>query len=178
MNLIYPKVKNFNKIIPYIFWGLVIASVYGAIHDQVTYAISPEYFTELKFKQFSYADFQLGNRVFASTVGILATFWFGALAGWFLGRFRFYHDNTESAHNDIIHGFKIIFVTAFIGAVLGGTLGFEISNNYLKSSFLGWEQILPKEKFSDFIRVTLIHYGGYIGGFSGMIYSCLKLKKL
>ena len=32
--------------------GSVLAGVYGIFHDQVTYAISPEYFTKLKFDQF------------------------------------------------------------------------------------------------------------------------------
>ena len=70
------------------------ASLYGAIHNQVTYSISPEYFTKFKFHQFqwAFADFTVNigsedkpeyimsnNRISASLVGILATWWFGLL---------------------------------------------------------------------------------------------------
>ena len=37
--------------------GAVLAGCYGALHDQISYTISPEYFTKVKFEQFRYADF-------------------------------------------------------------------------------------------------------------------------
>jgi len=49
MNLFYPKVKHFRKIIPFMLPGAVMALMYGAIHDQISYTISPEYFTKYKF---------------------------------------------------------------------------------------------------------------------------------
>lgn len=39
--------------------GGLAAGLYGVLHDQVTYTISPEYFTKLKFEQFAYADFAI-----------------------------------------------------------------------------------------------------------------------
>ena len=45
--------------------GSLLAGLYGIGHDQLTYSISPEYFTKMKFEQFHYADFGFGNRVFA-----------------------------------------------------------------------------------------------------------------
>ena len=39
--------------------GALIAGLYGVVHDQITYSMSPEYFTRLKFFQFRYADFGL-----------------------------------------------------------------------------------------------------------------------
>jgi hypothetical protein len=33
--------------------GALAASEYGIVHDQLTYALSPEYFTRLKFQNFS-----------------------------------------------------------------------------------------------------------------------------
>jgi len=62
--------------------GAVLAGAYGVVHDQVTYTISPEYFTKLKFAQFRYADWDLGQRVYVGTIG----FWpRGGLAGLWLG---------------------------------------------------------------------------------------------
>ena len=66
--------------------GAAIAGPYGALHDQISYIISPEYFTKMKFRQFSYADFGWPDRVFAAEVGFLATSWVGLFGGWFVAR--------------------------------------------------------------------------------------------
>ena len=71
--------------------GAIVAGIYGVLHDQLTYSISPEYFTNLKFKQFHYADFGLGDRVFVSCIGFLATWWVGLIIARFLAR-RFIPD--------------------------------------------------------------------------------------
>src|SRR5262245_32181747 len=88
MNLLYPKfpVRRLPTMIGIAMLGAVIAGPYGAVHDQISYAISPEYFTKLKFRQFSYANFGWPPQLFAAEVGFLATWWVGLLAGWFLAR--------------------------------------------------------------------------------------------
>jgi hypothetical protein len=42
--------------------GALVSGCYGMIHDQLTYAISPEYFTHFKFDQFRAADFGMHDR--------------------------------------------------------------------------------------------------------------------
>lgn len=64
--------------------GGIVGGIYGIVHDQITYSISPEYFTKLKFDQFDYAG--LGDRIFVATIGFLATWWVGFIAAWFLAR--------------------------------------------------------------------------------------------
>src|SRR5580700_8579924 len=88
MNVFYPTfpAKQFPAMLCIALLGAVVAGMYGALHDQISYSISPEYFTKLKFRQFSYADFGWPHRVFASEVGFLATWWVGLFAGWFLAR--------------------------------------------------------------------------------------------
>ena len=157
--------------------GIVIASVYGAIHDQISYTISPEYFTEFKFHQFSYADFSLPNRAYASVVGVLATWWVGMITGWFLGRTRFYSDNLETAEKDILIGFGIVFFCAFFAAFLGAVTGYIRAYYFPVNTFLGWENELPAKTLKSFIIVGFIHNASYIGGFVGIIYSTMMLKK-
>src|SRR4051794_4538818 len=69
--------------------GAMIAGCYGILHDQLTYSISEEYFTKLKFQQFHYADFGFPRRVYVAEIGFLATWWVGLFAGWFIGRLAF-----------------------------------------------------------------------------------------
>ena len=65
----------------------LVTGIYGALHDQVSYSIAPEYFTKLKFKQFHWADLSWPPRVFAALVGFLATWWVGLIGGWLLARY-------------------------------------------------------------------------------------------
>ena len=75
MNIFYPNLR-WRWLLPmlgYALLGSLLAGVYGIIHDQITYSISPEYFTRLKFSQFHYADFGFPPRVFVAEIGFLAT---------------------------------------------------------------------------------------------------------
>ena len=51
MNLLYPRIRKgaFRSLITTAAIGALIAGAYGILHDQITYAISPEYFTQFKF---------------------------------------------------------------------------------------------------------------------------------
>jgi hypothetical protein len=49
-----------------------ISGIYGFLHDQISYTVSPEYFTHLKFHQFNIPN-SLYNRIGAGIVGIMAT---------------------------------------------------------------------------------------------------------
>lgn len=70
--------------------GPIIGGLYGIIHDQLTYTISPEYYTKFKFYQFGLMD--IGNeaifpnpRLEVSAVGFMATWWMGLPIGLILG---------------------------------------------------------------------------------------------
>ena len=54
VNILYPKLRP-SLLLPmlgYAVMGALIAGLYGVVHDQITYSMSPEYFTRLKFFQF------------------------------------------------------------------------------------------------------------------------------
>src|SRR5437773_893001 len=79
--------------------GAAIAGAYGAVHDQVSYTISPEYFTKVKFHQFAYADFGWPPRVFAAEVGFLASSLVGLIAGWLLARLGLAELSLSAGHH-------------------------------------------------------------------------------
>ena len=68
-------------LIPVLF-GLacLMAGVYGALHDQISYTVSPDYFQQFKFIQFEIAP-DLHDRLGAARVGWMATWWMGIVVG-------------------------------------------------------------------------------------------------
>ena len=58
----------------------VIAGVFGALHNQLSYTVGAAYFHELKFAQFAISD-GLHNRLGAALVGWRASWWMGLLVG-------------------------------------------------------------------------------------------------
>ena len=99
--------------------GAVIAGVYGVLHDQITYAISPEYFTHMKFKQFHYADVGLGDRVFVATIGFLAASCVGLIIAWFLARRLIPHQPRSYAYRQVGLGFAFVFACGVFSSLLG-----------------------------------------------------------
>lgn len=84
-------------IFPFVLSGFVMISLYGAIHDQISYTVSPEYFIEFKFRQFNYINLPLNIRGLVSVIGIIKIWWFGDLCDWFFARFRFNIENLATA---------------------------------------------------------------------------------
>jgi len=156
--------------------GAIVGGLYGMVHDQITYSISQEYFTKLKFDQFHYANFGFPIRVFVSEVGFLATWWVGFFSAWFLARIAVPSWPASVAFRRCLAGFAIIFILAFAAAVIGYGLGVYHSNDY---SY--WQDMCLSLGVTDipaFVRVAYIHNASYIGGLIGLLAAILFLYRL
>ncbi len=60
--------------------GCLVAGLYGALHNQISYTVSPDYFHALKFHQFGIPS-SLQGRMGAALVGFLASWWMGLFIG-------------------------------------------------------------------------------------------------
>jgi len=155
--------------------GAVIAGVYGIAHDQITYTISAEYFTKLKFRQFHYADFGLGERVFVATIGFLATWWVGLVAGWFLARRMIPNQDLSVAHRKIAVGTGILVCSAVLFGAAGFAYGLWRGPDV---DYSAWEQSFRQFAIDDiwsFVRVAWIHNASYLGGLVGLILALLAI---
>lgn len=65
---------------PLLVLGCLIAGTYGALHDQISYTASPDYFHAFKFIQFRISP-HLQDRLGAAIVGWTATWWMGPIIG-------------------------------------------------------------------------------------------------
>lgn len=152
--------------------GSLIAGAYGIVHDQVTYSISSEYFTKLKFYQFDHINFGFAERLFVAQIGFMATWWVGFFSAWFIARLLFPVWPVQDAYRKSFKGFGIIFGGAMLGGVIGFFLGVTHSSDY---SY--WEPMIESLQVTekaDFVSVALIHNSGYLGGLIGLI-GCLIL---
>ncbi len=178
MNILYPKIRldQLPIMLAYAVLGAVLAGGYGVLHDQVTYSISPEYFTRLKFSQFHYANFGLPPRVFVAEIGFLATWWVGFFAAWFIARITVPAFPRPKAFRYSLRGFLIILAFAFAACIVGYVLGIMHGSDYG-----AWEDLaseLGVQNLPDFVRVAYIHNASYLGGLLGLVVAIMHLRKL
>src|SRR5216684_3153776 len=83
--------KKIGVFVIIVILAVFIAGLYGILHNQVSYTVAPEYFTKFKFRQFGFIDTPLPERVRASMVGFLASWWMGIPIGLLVGVAGFIH---------------------------------------------------------------------------------------
>lgn len=156
--------------------GAIAAGVYGVLHDQVTFTISDEYLTKLKFDQYHYANFGYPVRVFVAEVGFLATWWVGFFCAWFLARRLIPGQPRRTALRQIAIGFAIIFACALLSASIGYVYRLWREPNADYSVGRSSLQSLGIEDHRAFIRVACIHNASYVGGIAGLLLALIVLR--
>src|SRR5580658_3836306 len=110
------KVATFLLIV---LVAIVIACLYGVGHDQVTYTISPEYYTKFKFIQFNLADSIAAQhmtqpRSAVVMVGVEATWWLGFYVGVIIAGFALLFRNRDRMFAVAMQSLGIILLLAII----------------------------------------------------------------
>ena len=159
----------------------LIGGVYGILHDQITYTISPEYYTKFKFYQFGFMD--LGKeaifpnpRIEVSAVGFLATWWMGLPIGLILGLIGLVHKDNKQMFSATIGAIIVTVIVAFTT----GLIGLAYGKFYLADTGVNWW--IPDNLFDkrNFIAVGSMHNFSYIGGLTGLIAGaiyCVRQKQ-
>ena len=157
-------VKKLAVYVLIVVIAVFVAGLYGIAHDQISYTVAPEYFTKFKFVQFGFTDMPLPERVRASMVGFLASWWMGIPIGLLVGAAGFIHQG----HRRMLRvslwsllvtvGFTLLF--GFGGLIYGyfRTAHIEIA------AYQGW--FIP-EGVTDlrcFLCAGYMHNSSYIGG--------------
>lgn len=164
-----------------IILSVITGSLYGILHDQLTYSISEEYYTKFKFIQFGLAseEYQYSiykPRVLVIITGIIATWWVGLIFGISLGVLTFIKCLSwklmfQSFFKTLL---IVLFITTLIG-LLGLAYGFLFFND---SFFLNQFQNIEFKR--NFYAVGTMHNFSYFGGLLGLlvgIFFQLKSKR-
>jgi hypothetical protein len=178
MNLLYPRfpLRQLPVILQTAAIGALVAGGYGMVHDQLSYSISSEYFTKMKFEQFAYADFGLPRRCYVSIIGFLATWGVGFIGGWLLGRFGLAAMPPTERRKRTVQAFAIVLGVAMIVGAIGLTLGTIVASGNGLSAWREYEEVLELQNLRGFVIVAYLHWAGYLGAAIGIVIavSCVK----
>lgn len=149
------------------------ASVFGVIHDQVTFSISPEYYTHLKFSQFG-LDFygNDNNRLLVIIVGILATWWIGLIMGIIFSLMSLFLKSPKEMIAKSIRAVLITLLVTIITSFVGYLYG-----RFILINTNGLMNIYGVEDFENFLIVGSIHNYSYIGGGIGTIVGIIYIYR-
>jgi hypothetical protein len=162
------KEGKMKKFVVFIFLFIVLcgmAGIYGFLHDQISYTVSPEYFTHLKFHQFNIPD-SLHNRIGAGIVGIKATWWMGIVIGIVIIPIGLIIPHWKNYLHIMLRAFIYVSVTALligIIALIYGLIKYNINN---LPNFSIPNRVEDKIKFC---VVGNMHNFSYICGIIGII---------
>lgn len=159
--------KKFLILLLIIVLALFIGGLYGILNDQLTFTISPEYYTKFKFYQFGLVDFVNGSnlRSGVAIVGFLATWWVGLPIGIILGLVGLIHKNSKQMFYVTLRAILVTIIVAFIT----GLIGLAYGKFYLADAGVDWW--LPEDLIDtkNFIAVGSMHNFSYLGGLTGIV---------
>ena len=155
----------------------IFAGIYGILHNQLSYTISPEYFTKFKFEQFGFVEYGFENkRATVSIIGFWATWWTGLIIGATCGIVGLIQPTSKIMRKSV---FGAIIRT--VGIAIGfGLLGILVGKFIVSGINTEWN--IPKNLAdrNAFLRVGTMHNFSYIGGLIGLIFGTIyqvRLKK-
>jgi hypothetical protein len=142
----------------------LLAAVYGIVHDQISYTVSPEYYTRFKFIQFSIPPgFQ--NRIGVGAVGFFATWWMGIVIGIFLIPVGLVIPEWKYYLFAMLRCFGVVALTALVvglGALVWGKVTYSPAAIYFPIP----ESVIDRESF---YLAGNMHNFSYIGGGVGIL---------
>ena len=143
----------------------LFAGTYGALHNQVSYSVSPEYFTKFKFHQFGLIHFQ--DRLGAAFVGWEAAWWMGIVIGVVLIPLGLVIRGNVNYFLGMIRVFGVVALTTMLVGLAALAIAFLI----LDADNVGEISRYGNEITDDvaFARAGTMHNFSYLGGLLGIV---------
>ncbi|MCB2130234.1 MAG: hypothetical protein KDE03_14460 [Rhodobacteraceae bacterium] len=149
----------------------VAAGLYGAVHNQITFSVGPEYFHRLKFAQFRIpAD--LNPRIGAALVGWRASWWMGLVAGLPLAALAAFGGGGRRAGRLFGEAMVIVIASAAAGAALSFGLACLAANPGIAREIVA---IRGLDDPVGFLRAGAMHDGSYLGAGLGLLIALVRM---
>jgi hypothetical protein len=166
--------RKFGVLSATLFGSILLAGLYGILHDQITYTLCPEYFTKFKYGQFGLETVWFGgHRQTVTLIGFWATWWTGLFMGLGLGLTGLIYPDYRTMRKTV---WKAMLLTLCVAVVMG-FIGFIYGQLVLTKTGVGWwlpENLVDQEAF---IVVGSIHNFSYLGGLLGLLVGIIYLLR-
>jgi len=149
--------------------ALPIAGLFGAIHDQVSFTVSPEYFTKFKFIQFGMTHSEIPARLRASEIGFLASWWMGLPIGVLGSGLAFLHRAPKRMLRFGLWSYLVLMGFAGAVALIGLAYGFYATQHIDLREYHGWYIPSDVMNLRAFLCAGYMHNAAYIGGALGIV---------
>lgn len=149
-------------------FSCLLAGVYGAVHNQISFTVAPQYFYEFKFFQFQIPP-KLQNRLGASIIGWRASWWMGLIIAVPVYTLCLFIKGIPA----VIRAFAAAALTAVLTALAIGLAA--LLYGYLNFSPTDLPIWMEGRDVSDpvaFARSGNMHNFSYLGGLIGMVAGC------
>jgi hypothetical protein len=144
--------------------AMVVAGLFGIIHDEISYSVSNEYFTKFKFIQFRLLDTNLPDRFRAGEVGFLASWWMGIPLGILCGLAGFIQRSPTLMWRALIWSLPVIATFTFAIALAGLAYGWRRTGTINVASYRGWFVPPDAIELRRFLCAGYMHNAAYLGG--------------
>lgn len=157
--------------------SVVMAGLYGILHDQVTYTISHEYYTEFKFIQFGLTEETAkvaSPRYLVALTGWMATWWVGLIIGLTFGLIVL---PVKDLKTRSLIAFRALAIVLKI-AVISGGVGYIGGSLFITGKPEAYYIPDNLTSVSEFVTVGSIHNFSYAGAFIGMLAGIFYIEKI
>ncbi|MBF9047788.1 hypothetical protein LSUCC0031_11740 [Rhodobacterales bacterium LSUCC0031] len=168
------KLGKFPTFFMLMAFAACAAAIFGALHNQLSYTVGPDYFHSLKFAQFAIPP-EMPPRLGAALVGAQASWWMGAaVAGPAFIYGLFSVPNAQSYLAAGLGAIGLVIVLATMAALTGLIGGLVADNTGLLDGVLRIPQGVDQ---SDFLRAGFMHEAAYIAGALGGLLAFWPIRR-
>jgi hypothetical protein len=170
-----------GKLLLWVGFGVLGATLYGILNDQITMTLSPEYFSVFKRTQFIEDIYQAGLleapvRVQAVLVGTLATWWFGLFLGIALGICSMVGRYTVLPTRDYLRAVVGIMACTLALSLVFGLVAYLVEPA-MKPVPANWPFLRDIHAVRPAFAIGAWHDGAYLGGFVGTVLACFWAQR-
>jgi hypothetical protein len=162
--LVARLMKRLGLFLLFIPLAILACGVFGALHDQISYSVSSEYFTKFKFRQFGLIDPAIPDRVRALEVGFLASWWMGISLGILCGSAGFIQRTPALMWSALNFSLLVAIGTTAVAAFAGLAYGWEQTREIDITTYRGWFVPPNVVNLRRFPCAGYMHNAAYFGG--------------
>lgn len=158
------QMRRFAVYFAFVLAAVLAAGAFGALHDQISYTVSPEYFTKFKFVQFDLLNDAVPERLRAAQVGFLGAWWMGVPLGVLIGAAGFIHPDVPQMRRALLWSLVVAVAFTLLYALGGLVYGIVQTAASHLAGHDGW--YIPRGLVQPrrFICVGYMHNAAYTGG--------------